>query len=221
MNKVSNNIRATLFDLDDTLVDTIGTQWKKHIFIAREHYGKQLTEAEIRGHYGKPIGEYVCALYGTTDVEEAVGHSMRYRSLFPKQLFPETVPTLLSLKAAGQLLGIVTKSTRAGLENDLAALGLAPGLLDYTQTADDTFCQKPDPRVFDPALKWLQEQGIQRHEVRYAGDSFDDMWAASGAGVTFLGVERGLVSAEEFEAAGALSVPHIGYLAVDLATPSN
>ena len=204
-------IKAVLLDADDTQWNTIGTQWRKHIHVAKKHYGKDLAEDEIRRHYGEPLEEYLRNLYGTTDSEQAVALSMQYRRQFPKELFPWAVPTLLHLKAAGFVIGIITKSTRDGLTDDLRAMDLPPELYDYIQTADESPYQKPDPRALDPALRWLEEEkGILPDEVIYAGDSYDDMFAAGN--VHFVGVETGLVDGEGFRKAGTISIPHLGHL---------
>ncbi|HSX05614.1 MAG TPA: HAD hydrolase-like protein [Candidatus Saccharimonadales bacterium] len=213
VHELLESARAILLDADDTAIDTIGTQWPKHIHIAWKHYGKVLTPEEIRRYYGKPLGEYVCALYGTTNEEQAVAYSMQYRGQFPKKLFPFTIPALRCLREAGLLLGVVTTSTRAGFDDDCRTLGLPAGLLDYTQTADESPYLKPDPRVFDPAKDWLEQRGIQPAEACYVGDSLDDGRAALGARLgRFVGVETGLVDAAQFRSAGMLSVPHLGHL---------
>ena len=46
----------------------------------------------------------------------------------------------------------------------------------------------------------------------YIGDGLHDMRAATGAGFNFLGVETGLVTAEEFLAEDAKSITSIEYL---------
>jgi phosphoglycolate phosphatase-like HAD superfamily hydrolase len=131
---------------------------------------------------------------------------------FPKRLFAATVPTLEYIKQAGKLIGIVTATSRFSFEHDLDLHRILRQSIDYTQTADDTPYHKPDPRVFDPALAWLKERGIDTAEVLYVGDGLHDMRAALGAGFSFLGVETGLVTAEQFRAAGASSIPEVGYL---------
>ncbi|WP_414479912.1 HAD family hydrolase, partial [Pseudomonas aeruginosa] len=81
--------------------------------------------------------------------------------------------------------------------------------MDYTQTADDTPFHKPDPRVFEPALTWLETQDVRPEEVYYIGDGLHDMKAALGAGFNFLGVETGLVTAEQFAEHNVISIPTI------------
>lgn len=209
---IADNIKVVFFDHDDTLVGTIGTKWEQHKHVARTFYGKELTDDEITEHWGKPLRELVCLLYGTDDVEQAMTHNTATHEDFPKELFTATIPTLRHVKAAGKLIGIITATSRFSFEHDLTLHQVPKELLDYTQTADDTPYHKPDPRVFEPALEWLAEQQIRPDEVVYIGDGLHDMRAAVGAGFSFLGVETGLVTAEQFRAEKATSIPTIGDL---------
>lgn len=209
---IADNIKAVFFDHDDTLVGTIDAKWEQHKHVARTFYDKELTDNEIREHWGKPLTELVCLLYGTDDVDQAMAHNTATHEGFPKELFTATIPTLRHIQAAGKLIGIITATTRFSFEHDLELHHIPKDLLDYTQTADDTPYHKPDPRVFEPAVVWLAEQRIRPDEVIYIGDGLHDMRAATGAGFNFLGVETGLVTAEEFLAEDAKSIPSIEYL---------
>jgi phosphoglycolate phosphatase-like HAD superfamily hydrolase len=209
---IGKHIKAVLFDHDDTLVGTIGAKWDQHKHIARTYYGKDLTDAEISEHWGKPLPELACLLYETEDVEEAMARVIANHEAFPKELFAATIPILRHLKAAGKEIGIITASSRFSFEYDLDLHCIPRELLDYTQTADDTIYHKPDKRVFDPALSWLKSASIQPDEVIYIGDGLHDMKAALESGFSFLGVETGLVTAEQFKSAGALSIPSIASL---------
>ena len=85
-------------------------------------------------------------------------------------------------------------------------------IIDYTQTADDTLFHKPDPRVFEPAIKWLSQHKIKLNQVLYIGDGLQDMKAALGAGFSFLGVETGLITAKEFRQQKAKSITNLAKL---------
>lgn len=209
---IADDIKAVLFDHDDTLVGTIGTKWEQHKHVARTFYGKELTDEEITEHWGKPLRELVCLLYGTDDVEQAMAHNTATHEDFPKELFTATIPTLRHINAAGKLIGIITATSRFSFEHDLTLHQVPKDLLAYTQTADDTPYHKPDPRVFEPAIDWLAKQQIRPDEVVYIGDGLHDMRAAIGAGFNFLGVETGLVTAEQFKAENVKSIPSIGDL---------
>lgn len=216
MNKhISENVKAVLFDHDDTLVGTIGTKWEQHKHVAKTFYGKELTDDEIKEHWGKPLEELACLLYGTDDVKLAMDNILATHEAFPKELFAATIPTLRHIKAAGRLIGIVTATSRFSFEHDLTLHEVPRDLIDYTQTADDTPFHKPDPRVFAPALEWLAGQNVEPSEVVYVGDGLHDMKAALGAGFSFIGVETGLVTAEQFREAQASSIPTIEALIQD------
>jgi phosphoglycolate phosphatase-like HAD superfamily hydrolase len=207
--RISENIKAVFFDHDDTLVDTIGSKWNQHKFIASKYYGKQLTEDDLREHWGKPLEDLFRLFYDTDDVDQAMEYTKAHHEEFPKPLFPESVPTLRKLHAAGKVVGIITATLRFSFEHDLDLHNFPRDIIDYTQTADDTQYHKPDPRVFDPAKQWLAERSIEPAETLYVGDGLKDMKAALGAGFDFLGVESGLVTAEEFQQHGAESLASI------------
>lgn len=214
-NPLSSIISAVLFDHDDTLVGTIGTKWAQHKFIAKAYYGRQLTDKDISKHWGKPLEELLCQLYGTDDVDQAMAYNVRHHGEFEKTLFAASVPMLRHLKKRGLKVGVVTATSRRSFLHDLAHHHVPLELFDYTQTADDTEYHKPDLRVFEPAKQWLAANGMAPNNVLYVGDGLHDMKAATGAGFAFLGVETGLVSAKQFAQNGATSVPDISHLMTD------
>lgn len=209
---IDDKIKVVIFDHDDTLVGTIGPKWEEHKFIAKKYYNKLLTDEEIKKHWGKPLQELVCLLYGTDDTQTALDHNVAHHTEFEKGMFEATVPTLRKLKAKGKLIGIITATSRFSLEHDLKHHKVPLELIDFIQSSDETNYHKPDPKVFNPVIKWLNEKGIKNDEVLYIGDGLHDMKAALGAGFNFLGVQTGLISAEEFETSGAQSISSISEL---------
>jgi len=209
---VSDSIKAVFFDHDDTLVGTIKPKFAEHKHIAKQYYAKELTDAEIQLHWGKPLHELVCLLYETNDAEQAMAYNKTHHTDYPKLLFAATIPTLQHLHAQGKLIGIVTATNRFSFEFDLKLHKVPRAIINYTQTADDTSYHKPDPRVFKPATDWLKKQKIKPGEVLYVGDGLHDMKAALGAGFNFLGVETGFVTAAQFKDAGARSISDISHL---------
>ena len=207
--KISDDIKAVFFDHDDTLVDTIGSKWAQHKFIASKYYGRELTEEDLHEHWGKPLEDLFRLFYNTDDIQQAMDYTLAHHEEFPKPLFPETIPTLRRLHAAGKIVGIITATLRLSFEHDLDLHNVPREIIDYTQTADDTEFHKPDPRVFEPAKVWLAGRSIKPGQTLYIGDGLKDMRAALGAGFSFLGVESGLVTASEFRQNGAESVASI------------
>lgn len=156
---IVDNVKAVLFDHDDTLVGTISAKWEQHKHVARTFYGKELTDDELAEHWGKPLSELLSLLYETKDAQQAMTHVLATHEAFPKELFEATIPTLRRIKALGILVGIITATSRFSFEHDISTHDVPRDLLDYTQTADDTPYHKPDPRVFEPVLAWLTERG--------------------------------------------------------------
>ncbi len=209
---IGSQIKAVLFDHDDTLVGTITAKWAQHKHIAQNFYNKQVTDDRLRQHWGKPLAELVSLLYETTDIEQAMANILATRDQYPKELFPATLPALRRLHKSGKLIGIITATSRVSFEHDLSSHNFPRECISYTQTADDTSFHKPDPRVFEPTLAWLADKNIQPNEVIYIGDGLHDMKAAIGAGFHFLGVQTGLVTANEFAAAQIASIPSLADL---------
>jgi len=203
---MTENIKAVLLDLDDTLVGTIEAKWAHHKHVAETGYGKTLTDDDIRPHWGKPFSQLVTLLYGQDDPEGAMRRNLACADDYPKVLFPDTFPTLRQLHAAGKVIGIVTATSRLSFEHDLDTLAFPRNVIDYTQTEDDTSFHKPDPKVFEPTLAWLASRHISPRETLYVGDGLHDMKAAIGASFNFIGITKGLVTADEFAEAGVTSI---------------
>lgn len=212
MNERMIGIKAVLFDHDDTLVATKEAKWAHHKFIAQKFYGRELLDDDILPHWGKPFPQLVCLLYGTDNLEEALANNASCHEDFPKVLLKDTIPVIRQLHSRGRLIGIITATSRFSFEHDLTLHGIPRELVDYTQTADDTPFHKPDPRVFEPALKWLRTQKVAPKEVLYVGDGLHDMRAALGAGLNFVGVETGLTTTNQFQEHGVISLPTVADL---------
>ncbi len=209
---LKNSIKAVLFDHDDTLVGTIEPKWAHHRHVAKTFYNKDLSDEELRLHWGKPLPLMMQLLYETDQVDTAALHNIETRNAYPKLLFNGTIDTLSALKKAGLKIGLVTATTYSSLTHDFETLGISKELFNYIQTEGDTAHHKPDARVFEPAMKWLETLQIQPCEVLYVGDHLNDMKAAQGAGFHFIGVGTGLFRIEEFEKHDAKALQHLPHL---------
>jgi phosphoglycolate phosphatase len=212
MKHIPPHIKVVLFDHDDTLVGTIEAKWAAHKHIAKTHYGKQLTDDDIRKHWGKPLRTLVGLLYDDDDIDRAMQRERDTHKDFPKQIFEDTEHVLQKLKDSGKKIGIITATSRWSFEYDLGTMNIDESLIDYSQTEDDTDYHKPDPRVFEPAITWLKSQNIKPEEVVYVGDGLHDMKAALGAGFEFIGVATGLVTQKQFSDSGSRSVKKLSDL---------
>jgi phosphoglycolate phosphatase-like HAD superfamily hydrolase len=212
MNRLpETEIRAVLFDWDDTLVGTIEAKWAQHKDIALTRYNHKLVDEDLRKHWGKPLHKMVEIMYAGDDFQGAIDSMMEQddQGLYPKVLFDQTIGVLERLRAAKVLVGVVTSHLKIGFDRDLVGLGVPTELFDYIQTADATHVHKPDPAVFDPAKHWLAQQTIAARNAVYVGDSMYDAQAATEAGLQFIGCTSGLVTADEFQKADIPAISNL------------
>ena len=195
-------VKVIVFDHDDTLVETIKPKWAQHKYIAKEFYSRDLTDTELKEHWGKPLTVLLKCLYETTHIDIAMSYNIATREMFPKRLLKGTIETLKALKTNGLKLAIVTSTTKSSLLNDFKTLGIEEQIFDYIQTEDDTTLHKPDPRVLDPVKAWSDSINISVDEVVCIGDHLNDKHAADGAGFKFIGVGTGLITPDEFKKEG-------------------
>ncbi|HUD03525.1 MAG TPA: HAD hydrolase-like protein [Patescibacteria group bacterium] len=200
------NTKAIFFDHDDTLVGTYIAKSAQHKYVAKKWYNIELTDEKIRKHWGMPLNELYKIFYETDDVDLAEQHVLECHKEYPKQLLEGTIETLQTLQEMGLKLGVVTSTAKFSFDHDLDVLGIPRALLDYTQTQESTAYHKPDPRVFEPAIRWLGNHSINTSEVLYVGDGLLDREAAIGAGFNFVGVETGLLTRQQFKKAGSLAI---------------
>lgn len=196
--------RAVLFDLDDTLMATIEVKWAQHKVVAAEHYGIEISDEMLRQHYGKPLTTMLDDLYQHVDAPENILKLYEETDLrFPKRPFGDAIPTVEALLDAGMAIGVVTSTKREHAVRELDREGFPVERLCHIQGEEDTTAHKPNPAVFTPALERLHALGVEPHEVAYVGDSVLDYTAATGAGISFVGVATGLLSTNQLRAAGA------------------
>jgi phosphoglycolate phosphatase-like HAD superfamily hydrolase len=207
-----NEAKAVFFDHDDTLVGTMKAKWAQHKYIARKFYGKKLKDEELRSHWGEPFTSLLKSLYGTDHIDIAMSYNIATRTQFPKLLFKDTLATLKFFHGTEKKIGMVTATTLSSLQNDFNTLGISKQLFDYLQTEDDTYFHKPDPRVFEPALKWLSKHNIEPSEVVYVSAFLKDFLAAREAGLNFIGVATGLTSLAEFTKHQVPVIPYLSSL---------
>jgi beta-phosphoglucomutase-like phosphatase (HAD superfamily) len=178
-------IRAVLFDFDDTLVDTFNSKIPPIIEYCASVHGVTVTHDEVKALWGMPFWEKMRALSKSSDID-----TERYLSIsekYPLAPFPESRAVLASLQSRLDI-GIVTSLARPVLLHSLKVLGWHDLRFSTLVTEGDAPANKPDPRVFGPALTSLPT--VKAHEILYVGDAMTDAQAASQAGLMFIGIAR-------------------------------
>jgi HAD superfamily hydrolase (TIGR01509 family) len=177
-----------IFDLDDTLIESFPEYARIHQRVAGD-LGWPVPSREALIDYGETWESTLAALWPDRSLApflerfEQIVHEHPYRAL------PGVVPTLASLRERGHSLWIVTKRSRARLEQRMREAALTRELFDGIFAHEDQPVGKPDPRCFEPV--WGALGGPRLQSAIYVGDRHDDLLAARAAGMTFVGVRTG------------------------------
>lgn len=189
---------VVLFDLDGTLVDTIGLIITSLQHTWRTELGEELDVDLARGWIGRTLPD-MFAPYGADKVE-------RMRSTYV-EFNIEQLPVLQTsidgmvelvddLRAAGAELAVATSKRRGAAQLSLDVSGLT-GKVTLATTLDDTDVHKPRP---EPLLHALDHIGRDAREAVYVGDAIYDIQAAKAAGLDQIAVTWGAGEASALEA---------------------
>ncbi|HVB11090.1 MAG TPA: HAD-IA family hydrolase [Bacillota bacterium] len=194
-------IRAVLFDLDGTLLDT------GPLILAsfRHALGSGLdVERDILPHFGEPLRDTLRRLQPDR-VEELVSTYRAFNLEHHDEMvraFPGAGAALAALRSAGIARAVVTSKMHATAERGLRVCGL-DHLVEAVVGLDDVAVVKPDPA---PLLRALDELGCTPAEAAMVGDTPADMGAAVAAGCWAIAVGWSTFSGERLREAGALHV---------------
>lgn len=201
--------KAVIFDFDDTLVESREKKWAHHKYVAKKFYNRDLTDDDIRVHWGKPLAVLLADLYQSGDTVHNMHKALiDTKADFEKDAFlgsKELINVLLDSKVE---VGVVSATFKIHLTDDFERLGFPHERFAVIQGSDEVEFHKPDHRVFLKVFEKMSEKGIQKSEIVYVGDSIDDCKAALGAGIDFIGLTTGLYNEKEFKKLGADKVVH-------------
>jgi len=173
-------IRAGIFDLDGTLVDTVDLHAKSWV-IASRRLGLDVDEGRVRAMMGLRAIDIARSLGGGEELLRLKNNIYMDLLDYVKPM-PGAREVLLSIRRMDLRIGVVTSSSRVVAEATLKRVGLRD-LVDVLVSGDDVDEGKPSPR---PVLKALEEMGLRPHEVFVVGDTAYDVEMAMRAGVRFI-----------------------------------
>jgi len=198
--------RAIIFDLDGTLVDTVGT--RVHSWMAVfPRFGIDPDPAylaPLMGSDGKYLARMVAEHYGVelkpgddAEIDILAGAEFRVLNANPRAL-PAARDLLESLSDAGLPWAVATSSLPDDARESVASLRLRemPIICDGA----DVEHAKPAPDLLYKAAGLL---GVEPEVAWYVGDSRWDMLAAKAAGMRAIAVLTGATDETELRDSGA------------------
>lgn len=201
-------IKAILFDIDGTLVDSNDM----HVLAWEEAFagiGKSFDRQVIHDQIGKGTDMLVPTLLPDLDEEgqdklgEAHGSVFKAKFLEQAKPFPHAHDLLAHAHELGQQVVLASSASAAELEHYLGLLD-AHDLIDATTSSDDVENTKPAPDIFAKALDKLD--GIDADEVIVVGDTPYDVQAAGKCGIAAVALRSGKFSDAELRDAGAIKI---------------
>ena len=199
-------LRAILFDLDGTLVDTNQLHVEAWDRALREH-GHVFTREQIHSQIGKGGDNLLPSLLPDASDEERDSIDERHGEIYKGELIPTARPFPrardLLLRTTDEGLKVVLASSAGGEEVDHYVGLLGKELISFTTGKDDVEASKPCPDIFEAALR---KGSLKPEEAIVIGDTPYDVLAAKRAGLECIAVLSGGFSEEELRGAGAVAV---------------
>ena len=202
-------MRAFIFDLDGTLVDTVYAHvvaWQ----LALDEAGIFVDGWRIHRRIGMSGGLFTRALAREigrplSDVEQESlprRHGEIYLELVPKRRpLPGARDLLRALHDGGVPFGIATSGVHPEIDASLDALDVPADVIVVGR--DDVLRAKPEPDLF---LACQQRMGVRLADCYVVGDAVWDLLAARRAGMLSVGLLSGGYGADELTQAGAFRV---------------
>lgn len=190
-------IKAILFDIDGTLLDTREFIYQAFEHSFREFHFESPSREELAGVIGQPLEKCYTIFYPKSDVPAlAEAHRVfQMENLHLVVPFPNTLKTLESLRKAGFVMAAVTtRSNRTGLSS-LQQAHIAE-FFPVIVAGDDVKKHKPDP---EPVFLALERLGIPPKDAVMVGDTSFDVQAGKRAGVSTVGVTYGFLGPQIIE----------------------
>ncbi len=202
-------MRALIFDLDGTLVDTVYA----HVFAwqqALEEAGLPIDGWRVHRRIGMSGGLFTRAVARETgqalsaDQAHALQkrHGEIYQQLLPRpRPLPGAVALLQKLRSTGVPFGIATSGRRPEINRSLEVLEVPESAIVIER--GDVLRAKPEPDLF---LACQARLGVSVHDCFVVGDAVWDLLAARRAGMLSVGLLSGGYGEQELIQAGAFRV---------------
>lgn len=187
------DISAVLFDVDGTLIDTNdfhAESWQRTL----SQFGLEVPYDAVRHQIGKG-GDQLMPVFVSPEQLEREGREIEEarKSMFMRDYLPRATPfpavreLFQELMSRGMRLAVASSASG---EEIAQYLGIAQieDLIDMGTNADDAERSKPDPGIFDAALRKL---GATAAETVVVGDTPYDAAAAKALGLPIIGVLSG------------------------------
>lgn len=202
-------IKAVIFDVDGTLIDSNdfhAEAWQK----AFAKYGFEFPFEKIRAQIGRGADTLLPELLSDKEIDEFGDQIAESRGeIFKKEYLERVKPfekvrrLFETIKADGKKIALASSSKKEEVE-EYEKIANIEDLVEKETSTDDAESSKPEPDIFQAALKLLGNP--DKDKVIVVGDTPYDAEAAQKAGIKIIGVLCGGFPKEELEKAGCAEI---------------
>ncbi len=202
-------IEAVIFDVDGTLVDTVDMHaeaWQR----AFKEFGKDLEFQAVREQIGKGGDQLMPEFLSEKELKD-FGEKLEKRrtEIFDNEYLPETKPfpkvreLVERIKKDGKKVVLASSATGKEVEFFKKLMNIAD-LLEAETTSDDAESSKPEPDIFEAALKKIGNPDADKCVV--VGDTPYDAIAAAKIDLRTIGVLSGGFPERVLRDAGCIEI---------------
>ena len=180
-------VRLVVFDVGETLVDEtrMWGEWADWLGVTRLTFFATLGSVIAARQHHNRVFELLRPGLDLRCEREARQQRGRMTRIERQDLYPDAVPALTRLRAAGLLIGIAGNQPEEA-EAEIRALGLP---IDFVASSARWGVAKPDPAFFH---RIVSEAGVAPTQIVYVGDRLDnDVLPAIAAGMIGVFLRRG------------------------------
>jgi phosphoglycolate phosphatase len=212
--RVPARLRAVIFDLDDTLVEsTVDFGKFKRLVVERiVAWGEPMHVYSLNETVVRIIARFEDRMQAAglpeAELRARVAELDRIMDRVELERVAETRPVdgakelLMLLRRKGIRIGVLTRGCREYADTALEATGMA-GLVDVVESRNSETKPKPHP---DAYLRLVRALGVGKDDTIFVGDHAIDAYCAGNAGVAFIGVLTGDVPEKTLREAGSAEV---------------
>ncbi len=207
--KLTNMIKAIIFDVDGTLVDSVdyhAEAWVK----AFKEYGYDFAHDTLRQQIGKGGSFIISDLLSPSEAEKLDSDITQYRKQYYQdnllekiQPFPKVKELFAAIKDDGIKIVLASAAREETIAHYKKLLDIED-LIDGATSTDDVEQSKPEPDIFLAALEQISDFSPQ--EIIVVGDSPYDAIAAAKVSLKTIGVLAGGFKEETLTEAGCVAI---------------
>jgi pyrophosphatase PpaX len=176
-------LTTVLFDLDGTLIDSVRLILDSYHHTLATHGLPAMSDEHWLAGLGTPLRvQFRHWSHDAAGLEALIATYREYNLMHHDRMvtaYPDVVPMVLAIRAAGYRTGLVTSKNRPGALRGLTLVGLADAM-ELIVGADEVRNPKPHAEPIEFALRQL---GEFPGRAIYVGDSIHDMESGRAAGV--------------------------------------